>query len=40
VDTADGQQSDDGGVNLPVVLLGLIALVAVILGALYWRRAN
>jgi hypothetical protein len=32
--------ADDGGMNLPVVLLGVVALVAVILGALYWRRTN
>lgn len=40
VDTTEGQQSDERGANLPVVLLGLVALVAAIPGTLYWQRQS
>ncbi|MFB6250067.1 MAG: hypothetical protein ABEI27_00005, partial [Halobellus sp.] len=40
VDATDGQQSDAGGVTLAPVLLGLVAVVAVILGALWRRRTD
>jgi hypothetical protein len=39
-DATDGQQSDDGGVTLALVLIGLVAAVAVILGALWRRRTD
>ena len=39
-DATDGQQSDDGGVTLALVLIGLVAVVAVILGALWRRRTD
>jgi len=40
VDATDGQQSDAGGVTLALVLLGLVAVEAVILGALWRRRTD
>jgi hypothetical protein len=40
VNTTEGQQSDDGGVDLTFVLFSLVAVVVVILGALWQRRID
>jgi cobalamin biosynthesis Mg chelatase CobN len=34
------EQSGTGGMDLPVVLLGLVTLGILILGAFYWRRRD
>lgn len=38
VDAAEDQQSDDSGTNLPLVLLGAVAVIAAVSGTLYWQR--